>query len=297
MGQGYILRRLIRRASRYMSNLGIEGVNMQKISEVIVSEYSAAYPELEKNKETIYSQITSEEEKFHKTLRKGLRRFDEMISENGESKQLDGEAVFRLYDTFGFPIELTQELAAEKGFTVSVEDFNSRFKEHQEKSRAGSDQVFKGGLADASDQTTKLHTATHLLNAALKKFVDPNIHQKGSNITAERLRFDFGLDRKVEENELKAIEDYINEIIKADIPVVCEEIPYEEAQKRHAEGVFQNKYGEVVKVYSIGDVSIELCGGPHVRSTGEIGSFKITKEESTAAGVRRIKAIVEPRFA
>ena len=293
MGQGYILRRLIRRASRYMSNIGIEGVNMQKVSEVIVSEYSAAYPELEKNKDSIYSQITAEEEKFHKTLRKGLRRFDEMISESGETKLLDGEAVFRLYDTYGFPIELTQELAAEKGYTVNVGDFDNRFKEHQEKSRAGSDQVFKGGLADASEQTTKLHTATHLLNAALKKFVDPNIHQKGSNITAERLRFDFNLDRKVEPEELKAIEDYVNEIIKADIPVVCEELHYEEAQARHAEGVFQNKYGEVVKVYSIGDVSIELCGGPHVRSTGEIGKFKIAKEESSAAGVRRIKATVE----
>ncbi|MCL2509834.1 MAG: alanine--tRNA ligase [Methanomassiliicoccaceae archaeon] len=293
MGQGYILRRLIRRASRYMSNLGIEGVYMQMISEVIVSEYSAAYPELEKNKDSIYSQITAEEEKFHKTLRKGLRRFDEMIAESGGTKQLDGEAVFRLYDTFGFPIELTQELAAEKGYTVSVEDFNNRFKEHQEKSRAGSDQVFKGGLADASEQTTKLHTATHLLNAALKKFVDPDIHQKGSNITAERLRFDFGLNRKVEPEELKAVEDYVNEIIKADIPVVCEELHYEEALNRHAEGVFQSKYGEVVKVYSIGDVSIELCGGPHVRSTGEIGSFKIAKEESSAAGVRRIKAIIE----
>jgi len=293
MGQGYILRRLIRRASRYMSNLGIEGVNMQKISEVIVSEYSAAYPELERNKDSIHAQITAEEEKFHKTLRKGLRRFDEMIAESGGSKQLDGEAVFRLYDTFGFPIELTQELAAEKGYTVSVEDFNSRFKEHQEKSRAGSDQTFKGGLADASEQTTKLHTATHLLNAALRKFVDPHIQQKGSNITAERLRFDFNLDRKVEAGELKAVEDYINEVIRADIPVVCEEIPYEEAKARCAIGVFQEKYGETVKVYSIGDVSIELCGGPHVRSTGEIGSFKIAKEESSAAGVRRIKATVE----
>jgi alanyl-tRNA synthetase len=293
VGQGYILRRLIRRASRYMSNLGIEGVNMRMISEVIVSEYSAAYPELEKNKDHIYAQITAEEEKFHKTLRKGLRRFDEIVEENTNSKELDGEAVFRLYDTYGFPIELTQELAAEKGYTVSTEDFDKRFKEHQEKSRAGSDQVFKGGLADASDQTTKLHTATHLLNAALKKFVDPKIQQKGSNITAERLRFDFNLDRKVEPNELKAIEDYINAIIKEDIPVVCEEIPYEEAKARNAEGVFHEKYGEVVKVYSIGNVSIELCGGPHVRSTGEIGTFKIAKEESSAAGVRRIKAVIE----
>lgn len=293
MGQGYILRRLIRRASRYMSNLGIEGINMQKVSEVIVKEYSAAYPELEKNKDSIYAQITAEEEKFHKTLRKGLRRFDEMISENGDSKELNGEAVFRLYDTFGFPVELTQELASEKGYTVNVEDFDNRFKEHQEKSRAGSEQVFKGGLADASDQTTKLHTATHLLNAALKKIVDPNIQQKGSNITAERLRFDFNLDRKLTPEELKDIENYVNEIIKADIPVVCEEISYEEAKERNAVGVFQDKYGEVVKVYSIGDVSIELCGGPHVNSTGDIGSFKIKKEESSAAGVRRIKAVVD----
>ena len=293
MGQGYILRRLIRRASRYMSALGIEGVCMRAVCEVVVSEYSAAYPELERNKEAIYAQITAEEEKFHKTLRKGLRRFDEMVSESGGSTVLDGEAVFRLYDTFGFPIELTQELAAEKGYGVSVEDFDSRFKEHQEKSRAGSDQTFKGGLADASEQTTRLHTATHILNAALKRLVDPNIKQKGSNITAERLRFDFNLDRKVEPDELKAVEDYVNDIIKADIPVVCEEIPYEEAKERNAEGVFHEKYGELVKVYSIGDVSIELCGGPHVRSTGEIGSFKITKEESSAAGVRRIKAVLE----
>lgn len=292
MGQGYILRRLIRRASRYMSNLGIDGVNMQKISEVVISEYSAAYPELERSKDLIYAQITAEEEKFHKTLSKGLRRFDEMTAENGDKKELDGEAVFRLYDTFGFPIELTQELAAEKGYTVNTEDFNKRFKDHQEKSRAGSDQVFKGGLADASEQTTKLHTATHLLNAALKRFVDPNIHQKGSNITAERLRFDFNLDRKVEPEELRKIEEFVNGIIEADIPVICEELSYEEARNRQAEGVFQNKYGEIVKVYTIGDVSCELCGGPHVNSTGEIGSFKITKEESSAAGVRRIKAIV-----
>ena len=293
MGQGYILRRLIRRASRYMSNLGMEGVNMREVSEVIVSEYSAAYPELDKNKEFIYSQITAEEEKFHKTLRKGLRRFDEIVSEIGGSGQLDGEAVFRLYDTFGFPIELTKELAAEKGYTVNVDDFDSRFREHQEKSRAGSDQTFKGGLADAGEQTTKLHTATHLLNAALKKFVDPDIQQKGSNITAERLRFDFNLDRKLTPEELKQIEDYVNGVIAEDIPVVCEALPYEEAMKRNAVGVFQNKYGEVVKVYTIGDVSTELCGGPHVKSTGEIGSFRITKEESSAAGVRRIKATVE----
>ncbi|MDR0888129.1 MAG: alanine--tRNA ligase [Candidatus Methanoplasma sp.] len=292
IGQGYILRRLIRRASRYMSGIGIEGVTMQQISEVVVREYSKAYPELEANKDSIYTQITAEEEKFHKTLSKGLRRFDEMLAENGESKVLNGELVFRLYDTFGFPVELTQELAAEKEYTVDVADFDRRFKEHQEKSRAGSDQTFKGGLADASEQTTKLHTATHILNAALRNIVDPEIRQKGSNITAERLRFDFNLDRKLTEEELSKIEKFVNEAIEADIPVICEELSYEEARKRNAIGVFNDKYGEVVKVYSIGDVSVELCGGPHVKHTGEIGKFKITKEESSAAGVRRIKATV-----
>jgi len=292
VGQGYILRRLIRRASRYMSNLGIEGVNMQKISEVIISEYSAAYPELETNKQMICEQITVEEEKFHKTLSKGLRRFDEMLKENGDSTILNGELVFRLYDTFGFPVELTQELASEKGYSIDVEDFDKRFKEHQEKSRAGSEQVFKGGLADSSEETTKLHTATHLLNAALRKIVDPNIMQRGSNITAERLRFDFNLDRKLTPEELVEIEKFVNDAIKADIPVVCEELSYEEAKSRNAIGVFEDKYGDVVKVYSIGDVSIELCGGPHVQKTGDIGGFKIKKEESSAAGIRRIKAVV-----
>jgi alanyl-tRNA synthetase len=189
-------------------------------------------------------------------------------------------------------VELTQELAAEKEYTVDVKDFDNRFKEHQEKSRAGSDQTFKGGLADASEQTTKLHTATHILNAALRNIVDPDIRQKGSNITAERLRFDFNLDRKLTEEELVKIEEFVNKAIDADIPVVCEELPYEDAKKRNAIGVFNDKYGEVVKVYSIGDVSVELCGGPHVKHTGEIGKFKITKEESSAAGVRRIKATV-----
>jgi len=292
IGQGYILRRLIRRASRYMSNLGIEGVNMRSIAEVIVSEYSAAYPELERNKETIYAQITAEEEKFHRTLRKGLRRFDEIISENGESNELNGEAVFRLYDTFGFPVELTQELASEKGYTVNVEDFDKRFKEHQEKSRAGAEQTFKGGLADGGDETTKLHTATHLLNAALRKVLSGDIHQKGSNITAERLRFDFNFDRKLTPEELKEIERLVNDAIAADIEVICEEMPYEKARACGAEGVFEDKYGEVVKIYSIGSVSKEMCGGPHVRRTGELKSFRIQKEESSAAGVRRIKAVV-----
>ncbi len=292
VGQGYILRRLIRRASRYLSKLGVDEICMQKICEVVVSQYSAAYPELERNKDFIYANITAEEEKFHKTLAKGLRRFNEMIAESGDAKVLDGEMVFRLYDTFGFPVELTQELAAEQGKEVDIEDFQKRFKAHQDNSRLGADQQFKGGLADHAVETTKLHTATHLLNAALRKFVSPDIQQKGSNITAERLRFDFNLDRKCTPEELKAVEDYVNEAIRAAIPVVCEEMPIEKARERGAIGVFGDKYGEMVKVYTIGDVSCEICGGPHVSNTSELQGFKIKKEESSAAGIRRIKAVV-----
>ncbi|MBR5999473.1 MAG: alanine--tRNA ligase, partial [Candidatus Methanomethylophilaceae archaeon] len=292
IGQGYILRRLIRRASRYMSKLGYDGVFMEKICNVVIDQYGTNYPELIRERENICSTITAEEEKFQKTLTKGLRRFNEMIAEGGDSKVLDGEQVFRLYDTFGFPVELTAELAAEKGLQVDMEDFQNRFRTHQEKSRAGADQIFKGGLADHSEETTKLHTATHLLNAALRKLLDPNIRQKGSNITAERLRFDFNFDRKLTPEELKAIEDFVNDAIKADIPVVCTEMPIAEAKASGAIGVFDDKYGSIVKVYTIGDVSAELCGGPHVTHTGELQGFKIKKEESSAAGVRRIKAVV-----
>ena len=215
-----------------------------------------------------------------------------MIAESGDSDTLDGAAVFRLYDTFGFPIELTQELAAEQGKKVDKKDFDERFKAHQENSRMGADQQFKGGLADHAVETTKLHTATHLLNAALRKIVSPDIQQKGSNITAERLRFDFNLDRKVTPEELAEIEKFVNDAIKAAIPVVCEEMTYQEAKDRGAIGVFTDKYGEMVKVYTIGDVSCEICGGPHVKNTSELQGFKIKKEESSAAGVRRIKAVV-----
>ena len=292
VGQGYILRRLIRRAARNMSRLGYDGVFMDRVCAKIVDQYGGAYPELTREKENICRNIKAEEEKFHATLVKGLRRFNEMVSTAGDSKVMDGELVFRLYDTFGFPVELTAELAAEKGLTVDMEDFQNRFRTHQEKSRAGSEQTFKGGLADNSEETTKLHTATHLLNAALRKLIDPDIRQKGSNITADRLRFDFNFDRKLTPEELKSIEEFVNDAIKADIPVVCTEMPVEEAKESGAIGVFDNKYGAIVKVYSIGDVSAELCGGPHVTHTGELQGFKIKKEESSAAGVRRIKAVV-----
>ena len=292
IGQGYILRRLIRRASRYLSALGVDDVVMHRICKVVIDDYMDSYPELERKRELILSSMKAEEEKFHSTLRKGLRRFDEMIDGCTAGTTLDGVQIFRLYDTFGFPIELTKELAEEKGFVVDINDFDLRFKEHQEVSRAGSDQKFKGGLADSSEETTKLHTATHLLNSALRKFVDSSIMQRGSNITADRLRFDFNLERKVTPEELKQIEDYINNLIDQDIPIICEEMSYEEAKEQNAVGVFQDKYGEKVTIYTIGDISCEICGGPHVNSTGDLQGFKIKKEESSAAGVRRIKAVV-----
>ena len=293
MGAGYILRRLIRRASRYMSSLGIEeSGHMKDVSQVVINEYSAAYPELKQNEQTILTTITEEEEKFHKNLRKGMRRFEEMVANNGDAKVLPGDKVFQLYDTFGFPIELTKELAEERGFQVDVDDFNGRFKQHQETSRMDTNQTFKGGLADHSEETTKLHTATHLLNAALRTLIDPDIRQKGSNITPERLRFDFNIDRKLTPEELASIEKYVNDAIKADIPVVCEEMTLEEARARNAIGVFDSKYGEKVKVYTMGDVSCEICGGPHVQHTGELQGFKIQKQENVAAGVKRIKAVV-----
>ncbi|MBE6517879.1 MAG: alanine--tRNA ligase [Thermoplasmata archaeon] len=292
VGQGYILRRLIRRAARNMSKLGYDEVFMDRVCAKIVDQYGDAYPELIREKDNICRNIRAEEEKFHSTLVKGLRRFNEMVANAGDAKVMDGELVFRLYDTFGFPVELTAELAAEKGLTVDMEDFQNRFRTHQEKSRAGSEQTFKGGLADNSEETTKLHTATHLLNAALRELIDPNIRQKGSNITADRLRFDFNFDRKLTPEELKSIEAFVNDAIQKDIPVVCEEMPVEDAKASGAIGVFDNKYGAIVKVYKIGDVSAELCGGPHVSHTGEIQGFKIKKEESSAAGVRRIKAVV-----
>ena len=275
-----------------MSKLGFDGLFMEKIASVVIDEFGEAYPELVKNRETIFANLNAEEEKFQKTLTKGLRRFDEMLIENGDSKVMKGELVFRLFDTFGFPVELTAELAAEKGLTVDMKDFEARFKEHQDKSRSGADQIFKGGLADHSEETTKLHTATHLLNAALRDLIDPNIRQKGSNITAERLRFDFNFDRKLTPEELQKISEYVNDAIRKDIPVVCKEMPKEEAKASGAIGVFDSKYGDIVKVYIIGDVSKELCGGPHVTHTGELQGFKILKEESSAAGVRRIKAVV-----
>ena len=231
-----------------------------------------------------------EEEKFNKTLSKGLSKLDKMIKDN----KISGTEAFLLFQSFGFPIEMTEELAKEKGIKVDRKGFDEEFQKHQELSRQGAEKRFKGGLADHSEETTKLHTATHLLNQALREILKkPDIFQKGSNITPERLRFDFNFDRKVTPEELKKVEDWVNQRIKEELPVIREELTVEEAKKKGAQGVFEHKYGEKVFVYSIGDKSIEICGGPHIKNTKELKYFKIKKEESIAAGVRRIKAVLE----
>ena len=291
--QGYILRRLIRRASRELRKIGVEGNQMRNISKVIIDQYKEVYPELGRNEDFILTELEKEEQVFDKTLDKGLKAAEKIFEMIGEEDILSGGLAFRLYDTFGFPIELTQELAEEKGKKVDIEGFEQKFKEHQEKSRQGAAQKFKGGLADHSEETTKLHTTTHLLNAALRKVLGDSVFQKGSNINPERLRFDFSFDRKMTEEEIEEVTNLVNEAIQAGLPVICEEMTVEEARKAGAIGVFGDRYDKRVKVYSIGDFSKEICGGPHVSNTSELGKFKILKEQSSSAGVRRIKAVLE----
>lgn len=291
--QGYVLRRLIRRAIRFGLQIGIPEGNTPEIAQVVIDEYSSMYPELTKKADFIKSELALEEERFQRTIKQGLREFDKLISRLGnEAKVIDGPNAFRLYDTFGFPLEFTQELALENGYEVDVEGFEESFRRHQEISSAGAAQRFKGGLADHTEETANLHTATHLLQAALRKTLGEEVQQKGSNITAERLRFDFSFSRKVTKEELNIVEGLVNDIIDQDLEVICEEMPIEEAQKSGAIGLFESKYGNIVKVYSIGDFSKELCGGPHASRTGQLGRFKIKKEESSSAGVRRIKAVL-----
>lgn len=297
LDQGYVLRKLIRRTIRYLQKLGMDWQPMMDIAETVVREYAGEYPELERNKAFIIEQLQNEAVKFAKTLDQGLRLTERILDGIEENGTMDGEEAFKLYTSFGFPLDLTIELAAEKGIKVDSVKFEALFKEHQEISRAGSLQKFKGGLADASEETTKLHTATHLLGAALRKVLGPDVHQKGSNITAERLRFDFSFERKLTKEELTEVERLVNEAIKAGIEVNCEEMTLGEARDRQAEGVFGDKYGDMVKVYTIGDVSCEICGGPHVTNTAQIGGFKIKKEEASSAGVRRIKAVVGEQYA
>ncbi len=292
--QGYILRRLIRRMIRHAKKIGIDlNSGFERVlAEMIIEKYEKYYDELAKNKQVILDVLTNELNKFNRTLEKGLKEFEKIVS-NLDSKVLNKDLAFKLYDTYGFPLELTVELAEEQGIEVDKEGFNEKFKEHQEKSRAGSEQRFKGGLAGNGEIETRYHTATHLLNAALKKVVDPNIHQRGSNITTERMRFDFNCDHKLTEEEKQKVEDLVNEWIKQAIPVTVEEMKKEDAIKSGAECMFIEKYPDVVTVYTIGDVSKELCGGPHVKNTEELGTFKIKKEEASSAGIRRIKAVLE----
>ena len=288
--QGYILRRLIRRAIRHAKRLNID-INsdwMTKIATIILNKYKGYYKELETNYNTVLEVLENEKIKFNRTLEKGLREFNKV-----SNKDIDGVTAFHLFDTYGFPIELTVELANELGLKVDTEGFKTKFKEHQELSRTASAGKFKGGLAGNGEIETKYHTATHLLNAALKVVVSKDVHQKGSNITSERMRFDFSCDHKLSDEEKQKAEDLVNTWIKEGIDVKCEEMKKEDAIKSGAECMFIEKYPDIVTVYSIGDVSKELCGGPHVKNTSELGHFKIVKEEASSAGVRRIKAVLE----
>ena len=290
--QGYILRRLIRRAIRHARNLNIDTNSDwdMEIAKIILKKYQPYYQELIDNEAAVFDNLNSEKKKFSRTLEKGLKEFAKLT----EGKTVvDGNTAFHLFDTFGFPLELTCEMAKEKNMTVDIEDYKTRFKAHQELSRTASAGKFKGGLAGNSEIETKYHTATHLLNAALKAVIGPTVHQKGSNITDERMRFDFSCDHKLTEEEKKKTEDLVNKWIQEDLPVVCKEMKKEDAIKSGAECMFIEKYPDVVTVYEIGDVSKELCGGPHIKHTGEIGKFKIKKEEASSAGVRRIKAVIK----
>ena len=290
--QGYILRRLIRRAIRHAKTLGID-INSnfeEQIARLLLDKYKKYYKELEDNYDVVLEVLRNEKVKFGRTLEKGLREFEKVAKDN---KDIDGETAFHLFDTYGFPLELTVELASERNLKVDEEGYRAKFMEHQEKSRTASAGKFKGGLAGNSEVETRYHTATHLLNAALKIVVGPDVHQKGSNITDERMRFDFSCDHKLSDEEKKRAEDLVNEWISEGIPVTVEEMPKEEAIKSGAECMFIEKYPDIVTVYSIGDVSKELCGGPHVKNTNELGHFRIIKEEASSAGVRRIKGVLE----
>lgn len=294
--QGYILRRLIRRAIRYAKMIDID-INSNWESEIaknIIDEYKKYYSELSTNENVVMEVLKNEKIKFNRTLEKGLREFEKIVKNLNEN-EINKDLAFKLYDTYGFPIELTLELAKERGLTVDEKGFYEKFKAHQELSRTASAGKFKGGLAGNSEIETKYHTATHLLNAALKVVINKDVHQKGSNITDERMRFDFSCDHKLTDEEKKAVEDLVNKWIEEGLPVTKKEMSKEEAIKSGAECMFIEKYPDIVTVYSIGDVSKELCGGPHVNNTSELGHFKIKKEEASSAGVRRIKAILEEK--
>lgn len=295
VGAGYILRRIIRRAVRDGRKLGLDGTFLTAPAAVVVEEYKNAYPELEEHKDFIFKEIENEEKKFLNTLKKGEAEFEKLLPnlQKNPQKIIPGRVAFRLYDTFGFPIELTQEMAEENGMKVDVEGFKEAEKKHQELSRDTSGQQFKGGLIDHSEITTKYHTATHLLQQALVNVLGPQVAQKGSNITSERMRFDFSFERAMTKEEIKKVEDIVNEQIAKDHPVTMEVMDLEAAKKSGARALFGEKYDTQVSVYTIGDFSKEVCGGPHVQHTGLIGHFHIVKEQSSSAGVRRIRAVID----
>ena len=300
VGAGYVLRRLIRRAVRHGMKLGIEKDFMAEVAAVVVENFKNAYPELEQNKDKIYSELTKEEAKFRTTLKKGEAEFQKMLPNLNKNpkKIISGKVAYNLYETYGYPLELTQELGRENGFTVDVEGFKEAEKKHQEASKTAEAGKAKGGIAEQSDVATKYHTATHLLQQALVNTLGDQVSQKGSNINSERMRFDFTFERPMTKEEIQKVEDIVNEKIKEDLPVTMQVMPLADAQKAGARALFTNKYGEDVKVYTIGRnvdndwFSKEVCGGPHVQHTAQIGEFKIVKEQSSSAGVRRIKAVI-----
>lgn len=293
--RGYVLRRLIRRMTRHLSKLQIDLAQLGNLIDLTIDNLNEMYPELKEKKEIIKTVIIEEKDKFIKTLGHGEKEFEKVIAKlkQENKKIIDGQTIFKLYETYGFPPEITADLAKEQGFEIDTTEIDTLFKQHQEKSRLGSEQKFKGGLAEQNEITTAYHTATHLLHKALRIVLGDHVKQSGSNITTERLRFDFSHPEKMTPEQLKQVEEIVNEQIKRDLPVISEEMSLEDAKKSGAIGLFENKYGDVVKVYTIGDFSKEICGGPHVKHTGELGHFKIKKEESSSAGIRRIKAVLE----
>ena len=293
--RGYVLRKLIRRMARHLNKMQIDLSELSNLIELDIDILKELYPELDKNKDTIKQVIIEEKDKFMKTLSHGEKEFEKAINKAKQENRdvIDGQTIFKLYETYGFPPEITADLAKEQGFKIDNSEFEKLFKEHQKKSRMGSEHKFKGGLAEQNEKTIAYHTATHLLHKALQMVLGDHATQKGSNITTERLRFDFSHPEKMTKEQLQQVEDIVNEQIQRDLPVTCEEMTLEEAKNAGAMGLFESKYGDKVKVYTIGDFSKEICGGPHVKHTGELGHFKIKKEESSSAGVRRIKAVLE----
>ncbi|MFA7160385.1 MAG: alanine--tRNA ligase, partial [Kiritimatiellia bacterium] len=295
LGQGYVLRRLIRRAVRHAKQLGLATGFTGRIALSIIDNYGALYPELRQNRERIVRELNGEEEKFEKTLDQGLTELEKTVAKMKEHNQLllPGRVAFRLYDTYGFPVEFTEEICREQNMTIDKDGFDKAFAKHQEISRQGAEKAFKGGLADNSEATTRLHTATHLLHRALQVILGEHVKQKGSNITAERLRFDFAHNAKMTPEEIAKVEVMVNEVIGKNLPVKMEIMSLDEAKAAQATALFAAKYGEQVKVFSVGDFSKEVCGGPHVDSTGKLGKFRVLKEEASSAGVRRIRAVLE----